>query len=102
MMNILRMIGMVEEGPGSLGFRCLRRVAEEVSEVENTGCPDLLAVRTEVAVSLEAPVQGTGDPVLQSPNIEPGLSVDLLVPEVRDSLVVGESTLAHSRFPLRT
>ena len=61
-----------------------------------------LTVRIEVVADLEAPAQGTDDPVLQSLNVELGLLVDLLIPEVRDSLAVGELILAYLWCPLMT
>ena len=59
-------------------------------KVDDTGLLDPLTFLTEVAFGFETPVQGANDPILQSLNIELDLSVDLLVPEVRDALEVGD------------
>jgi len=62
-------------------------------EVDNTGLLDLLTVLTEVAFGFETPVQGADNPILQSLDVELDFSVDLLVPEVRDALEVGDECI---------
>jgi len=57
-------------------------------EVDDAGLLDLLTVLTEVTFGFETPVQGADNPILQSLDVELDLSVDLLVPEVRDALEV--------------
>jgi len=62
-------------------------------EVDDTGLLDLLTVLTEVAFGFETPVQGPNYPILQSLDVELDLSVDLLIPEVRDTLEVGDERI---------
>jgi hypothetical protein len=49
-----------------------------------------LTVLTEITFGFETPVQATDNPILQSLDVELDLPVNLLVPEVRDLLDVGD------------
>ena len=62
-------------------------------KVDDTGLLDLLTVLTEVAFGFETPVQRANDPILQSLNVGLDLSVDSLVPEVRDALDVRDERI---------
>jgi hypothetical protein len=62
-------------------------------KVDDAGLLDLLTVLTEIAFGFETPVQRADDPILQSLNVELDFSVDLLVPEVRDTLEVGDECI---------
>lgn len=62
-------------------------------KVDDTGLLDLLTVLTEVALGFETPVQRANDPILQSLNVGLDLSVDSLVPEVRDALDVRDERI---------
>lgn len=90
------MVGMVKGGSGPLDFRYQRRAAEGASEVNNTVCLDLLTVQTEAASGLKALRQGTGNSVLQSLDVELEILVDLLVPEIGDSLEIGDECVNGS------
>ena len=62
-------------------------------KVDDTGLLDLLTVLTEVAFGFETPVQRANDPILQSLNVGLDLSVDSLVPEVRNALDVRDERI---------
>lgn len=62
-------------------------------KVDDTGLLDLLTVLTEVALGFETPVQRANDPILQSLNVGLDLSVDSLVPEVRNALDVRDERI---------